>query len=67
MVTCSASLYHHSWRLHAGYCWKVNFKDFEWLKTQTSANGHLSAYIYPVVLVLFDLYRLRLKHVPIIA
>jgi hypothetical protein len=48
-------------------CWKVNFKDCEWLKIQTSAKGHLSAYIYPVVLVPFDLYRLRLKHVPIIA
>jgi hypothetical protein len=45
----------------------MNFKDFEWLEIQTSAKGHLSAYIYPVVLVLFDLYRLRLKHVPIIA
>jgi acyl carrier protein len=48
-------------------CWKVKFKDFEWLKIQTSAKGHLSAYIHPVVLVLFDLYRLRLKHVLIIA
>jgi hypothetical protein len=48
-------------------CWKVNFKGFEWLEIQTSAKGHRSAYIYPIVLVLFDLYRLRLKHVLIIA
>jgi hypothetical protein len=51
-------------------CWKVNFKDFEWLKwleIQTSAKGHRTACVYPVVLVPSDSYYLRLKHVPLIA
>jgi hypothetical protein len=30
-------------------CWKVNFKDFEWLEIQTSAKGHRSAYIYTLL------------------
>jgi hypothetical protein len=57
------------WKLldFATVCWKVNFKDFEWLEIQTSTKGHRSAYIYPVVLVPSDSYRLRLKHVLIIA
>jgi hypothetical protein len=50
-----------------GFCWKVNLKDFERLEIQKSAKRHRSAYIYSVVLVPSDLYRLRLKQVPIIA
>jgi hypothetical protein len=43
----------------AHICWKVNIdsrevnvvlKWLEWLKIQTGAGGHRSAYIYPVVL-----------------
>jgi hypothetical protein len=69
----AASKTYGSWYGLQKRCWKVNFDSREvnvglkWLKTQTSAKGHRSAYIYTVVLVPSDSYHLRLKHVPIIS